>query len=115
VSGAEIITSVTRRFMPENRAFEKAARRGNILAACTGKLRDRMDRDVAIRLDGMLIGALGYLDSIAHYMKNNLSEDEYKIHIKAIGKAMGETTGISSALHARFPDIVPKELRPPSK
>jgi len=71
-----------------------------------------MQRDVAIRLDGMLLGVLGHLDSIAHYMKNNLSEDEYKSSIKAIGNAMGEAVGISTSLHALFPDIVPKELRP---
>ena len=71
-----------------------------------------MQRDVAIRLDGMLIGVLAHLDSIAHYMKDNLSEDEYKTSIEAIGKAMGEAVGVSSSLHALFPDIVPKELRP---
>jgi hypothetical protein len=31
-----------------------------------------MQRDIAIRLDGMLIGAMANLDGIAHYMKNNL-------------------------------------------
>ena len=32
-----------------------------------------MKKDVAIRIDGMLLGARGNLDGIAHYMKNNLS------------------------------------------
>jgi hypothetical protein len=75
---------------------------------------ETMERDVAIRLDGMLIGVLGHLDSIAHYMKNNLSEEEYKTSIEAIGRAMSETTGVSASLHTLFPDIVPKELRPDS-
>jgi hypothetical protein len=33
-----------------------------------------MDRDVAIRIDGMLIGVSGSLNGIANYVKNNLSE-----------------------------------------
>lgn len=35
-----------------------------------------MDRDVAIRIDGMLIGVSGSLNGIANYMKNNVSEQE---------------------------------------
>src|SRR3954469_2952741 len=49
-----------------------------------------MDRDVAIRLDGMLIGVRGNLDGIAHYMKNNLSPDEFANLVVSIGSSMGE-------------------------
>jgi hypothetical protein len=71
-----------------------------------------MDRDVAIRLDGMLIGVSGNLDGIAHYMKNNLSPEEYGALIGHIGASMGELIGISTSLHKQFPDIVPNELKP---
>jgi hypothetical protein len=74
-----------------------------------------MDRDVAIRLDGMLIGAIGNLDGIAHYMKNNLSPEEFAALIRSIGKSMGGLTELSSFLHSKFPDITPKELLPPIK
>jgi hypothetical protein len=40
-------------------------------------LNREMDRNVAIRLDGMVMGAQGTLDGIARYMKNNLSPDDY--------------------------------------
>ena len=72
-----------------------------------------MDRDVAIRLDGMVMGARGNLDGIAHYMKNNLSPDEYANYIPSIGQAMGVLVDISFSLHERFPGITPKELIPP--
>ncbi len=71
-----------------------------------------MDRDVAIRLDGMLIGVCGNLDGIAHYMKNNLSPEEYGALIGHIGGSMGELIDISASLHKQFPDIVPNELKP---
>jgi hypothetical protein len=74
-----------------------------------------MDRDVAIRLDGMLIGVRGNLDGIAHYMKNNLSSEEFSTQVRSIGKSMGALIEISSFLHAKFPDITPKELLPPIK
>jgi hypothetical protein len=71
-----------------------------------------MDRDVAIRLDGMLLGARANLDGIAHYMKNNLSPEEFSEAVRSIGKSMGALIDISSSLHSKFPDIVPKELLP---
>jgi hypothetical protein len=71
-----------------------------------------MDRDVAIRLDGMLIGVRGNLDGIAHYIKNNVPPDEFTTLVRLIGKSMGATIEISSSLHSRFPDIIPKEMMP---
>jgi hypothetical protein len=73
-----------------------------------------MERDIAIRLDGMLIGVQGNLDSIAHYMKNNLPEDEFKKHVKSIGESMAALIDISNHLYSLFPNIVPAELRPDS-
>ena len=72
-----------------------------------------MERDVALRIDGMLMGVLGSLDGIAHYVKNNLSEQDYSEMIRPIGRAMAELIEISDSLHSHFPDIVPKEIIPP--
>jgi hypothetical protein len=72
-----------------------------------------MDRTTAIRIDGMLRGSTASLDGIAHYMKNNLSSEEYAELIKSIGYAMGALFDVSQALYARFPEITPKELIPP--
>jgi hypothetical protein len=74
-----------------------------------------MDRDVAIRIDGMLIGVRGNLDGIAHYMRNNLTQNEYNSLINHIGESMGELIEISRSLHEQFPDIVPDELKPASE
>ncbi len=70
-----------------------------------------MTRDVALRIDGMLTGAIGHFDGIAHYMKSNLPSEVYTELIELIGAAMADTVELSSRLHATFPDIVPKELR----
>ena len=74
-----------------------------------------MDRDVATRIDGMLMGVRGNLDGIAHYMKNNLSDEEFSHLVISIGKSMSALIDISTHLHSNFPDIVPKELIPPTK
>ena len=71
-----------------------------------------MERDVAIRIDGMLSGVLASMNGIAHYMRNNLSEEEYKSLVGMVGAMMGEVIEFSSLLHKTFPDIVPKELDP---
>jgi len=71
-----------------------------------------MERDVAIRIDGMLLGILGNLDGIAHYMKNNLPDKEYSKLVKSIGSSMGAIADLSKSLHSMFPDIVLAELRP---
>jgi hypothetical protein len=52
------------------------------------------------------------LDGIAHYMKNNLSPDEYSRLVQFIGQSMAGLFDLSSFLHSEFPDIVPKELQP---
>lgn len=72
-----------------------------------------MDRDAAIRIDGMLLGARANLDGIAHYMKNNLSSEEFAEVVLSIGKSMSALIDISFSLHSKFPDIVSKELLPP--
>lgn len=71
-----------------------------------------MEKDIAIRLDGMLMGARSNLDGIAHYMKNNLSDEEYSSLVKLIGQSMSALVDLSVSLHSAFPGIVPTELRP---
>ena len=73
-----------------------------------------MERDVAIRIDGMLSGVLASMNGIAYYMKNNLSEGKYKSLVGMVGAMMGEVIEFSSLLRKTFPDIVPKELDPNS-
>jgi hypothetical protein len=72
-----------------------------------------MDRDVAIRIDGMLINIRGNLDGLARYMKDNLTEKEYSSLIKSVGQSMSALVDLSSSLYSEFPDILPKELKPP--
>ena len=74
-----------------------------------------MERDSAIRLDGMLMGALGNLDGIAHHMKNNLPDEEYARLVRSVGQSMAALVELSHALHSLFPDITPAELRPPEQ
>jgi hypothetical protein len=75
-----------------------------------------MKRDVALRIDALLQGAIGYLDMIVHYMKNNqLSDEEYRQNKLDIARSMGKLIEISNRLHESFPDIVPDELRPPQE
>jgi hypothetical protein len=74
-----------------------------------------MDRDIALRIDGMLIAIRGNLDGIAHYVKNNCTEAESKRIIRQLGSTMGETIDISNTLHQEHPDIVPRELQPPGR
>jgi hypothetical protein len=74
-----------------------------------------MERDIAIRLDGMLLGVRGNLDGIAHYMKSNLSDEEYSKLVKSIGQSMSSLIDLSMSLYSQFPDILPAELRPPGR
>jgi hypothetical protein len=77
----------------------------------TGKQRETvMEKNVAVRIDGMLCAIRANLDFVAGYMKRNLSDEEYKKYIHSIGRSMGATIEISNDLHQMFPDIVPKEL-----
>lgn len=73
-----------------------------------------MDRDFAIRLEGMLLGARGHLDCIASFMKNNLPNDEFKINATRIAEAMAALIDISGDIYLKYPDTVPKELIPSS-
>jgi hypothetical protein len=70
-----------------------------------------MDRDVALRVDAMLMGVRASLDAVAHYVKNNSSEDEFKIIAHYIGSSMGQTILITNMLYEQHSDIIPKELK----
>jgi hypothetical protein len=74
-----------------------------------------MDRDIALRIDGMLIGIRATLDGVAHYVKNNCTEKEFKAIVRLIGSSMGGTIDISNSLYKEHPDIVPRELKPASR
>ena len=64
-----------------------------------------MERDIAIRIDGMLLGAQGNLDSIAHYMKHNLPEDEYSELVKSIGQSMYSTPQVRTHCRSNWSRI----------
>jgi len=70
-----------------------------------------MRRDVSLRIDALLMGAIGNLDMIVHYMKNNLPDEKYRENKLHIARSMGELIVISNRLHELFPDIVLDELR----
>ena len=71
-----------------------------------------MDRDVALRIDGILMSIRGNLDALALYVKNNCTEAEFKRIVRQIGATMGETIDISNALYQEHPGILPRELQP---
>ena len=71
-----------------------------------------MERDVAIRIDGMLIAVHATLDGIAHYMEGNLPEQDYAETVPSIGGATAELIDAPNYFHARFSDIAPRELKP---
>jgi hypothetical protein len=70
-----------------------------------------MKRDIALKLDTFLASIRGHLDMAAHFMKNNLSEEDYKKYIYNIGRGMAELVEISNDLHKAYPDIIADELR----
>ena len=72
-----------------------------------------MDRDKALRLDGIIAGAVASIDRISHFLKANASPQEFSDYIVHVGGAMAELFEISQGLYRQHPDIVPDELRPP--
>jgi hypothetical protein len=72
-----------------------------------------MDKDVAIRIDGMAISIRSSLDGMARYMKDNLPPEDHARLVKSVGHSMADLVDLSAQLYASFPDIVPKELIPP--
>jgi hypothetical protein len=70
-----------------------------------------MKRDVALRIDSLLIGIRESLGYVAIYMETNLSAEEYKKYVLFIGESMGGTVKLSRRLYDEFPDIVPDELK----
>lgn len=71
-----------------------------------------MQRDVALRMDGIVSGVRSQLDWLAHVAKANLTDEEYAVIVAEIGTAMGAIYHISSKLYDEFPDIVPAEMKP---
>jgi hypothetical protein len=70
-----------------------------------------MNRDVALRIDSLLIGIRESLGYVATYMETNVSAEEFKKYVSFIGESMGGTVKLSRRLDDEFPDIVPNELK----
>ena len=70
-----------------------------------------MKRDVALRIDGLLIGIRNSLGYVATYMETNVSAEEFKKYVAFIGESMRATVKLSTRLYEEFPDIVPDELK----
>jgi hypothetical protein len=70
-----------------------------------------MKRDVALRIDSLLIGIRNSLGYVATYMETNVSAEEFKKYVPFIGESMGGTVKLSGRLYEEFPDIVPDELK----
>ena len=72
-----------------------------------------VQRDMALRIDGIISGARSQLDWLAYTAKMSLDEIEYRLIVKEVGSAMGALYEISSNLYKQFPAIVPEEMIPP--
>jgi len=70
-----------------------------------------MKRDVALRIDGLLIGVRESLGYVVTYMETNVSAEEFKKYAQFIGESRGGTVKLSTRLYDEFPDIVPDELK----
>ena len=73
-----------------------------------------MQRDVALRIDGIVSGVRSQLDWLGHTAKANLTDEEYSRVAGEVGIALGAVYQISTALYEEFPDIIPAEMRPPA-
>lgn len=72
-----------------------------------------LERDVGLRLDGIVSGVRSQLDWLAHVAKDNLSDDEFREILQHVGTAMGAIYEISAHIYRQHPDAVPPELKPP--
>lgn len=72
-----------------------------------------MQKVDAIRIDGMVLGAMGHLDAIAHHVKSCAKdEDEARRMIRALGTAMAALMDISAEVHRQYTDTIPPHLVP---
>jgi hypothetical protein len=75
-----------------------------------------MKRDFALTIDSLLFGIMASLENVITRMKNNIergniSEEEFKTYLSYLAKSMTETIKLSNELHAKFPDIIPDEVK----
>jgi hypothetical protein len=70
-----------------------------------------IERDIAVRIDSLLLGVMYTLESVQQYIKSNVPRDDYDAYRYKIAHALGELLEISWDLHAIHPDIVRKEMK----
>jgi hypothetical protein len=70
-----------------------------------------MEREVALRIDGLLMSVRNSLGYVAVYIEKNVSAAEFKEYVAFIGESMGGAVKFSRRLRDEFPDIVPHELK----
>jgi len=70
-----------------------------------------MDRDIAIRIDALLVNAVGNIDALAAFLKNNVSEEEFNRYVPKLGECMYHLIEFSEDLRKTYPDIITPNLK----
>ncbi len=72
-----------------------------------------IDRDIVIRIDGMVKGASFNLVAVSEYIRKNIDNEALRHElILYIGKCLYETKCLSEKLYELHPDIIPPERVP---
>ena len=71
-----------------------------------------MEREVAIRTDGMIINIGASMNCLLHFIRANMPNEQFMRYRRDVGQSMAALHEISRSLYSEFPDIVPKELQP---
>ena len=66
-----------------------------------------MDKDTAAKLEGMMLGSRGLLQSVADFVRENVSEPDRRAIALKIGTAMTELLYVSWMIHGQHPSLNP--------
>jgi hypothetical protein len=70
-----------------------------------------MERDIALRLDALLVNLTGNIDLISEFMKNNMSDEEFSEYVPHMGHCMFKAIELSEKLRKIYPDIATGNLK----
>jgi hypothetical protein len=66
-----------------------------------------MDKDTAAKVEGMALASRMFLQSVAEFVRDNVSEPQRRAMALKIGTAMAELVDISRMIYDQYPSLDP--------
>lgn len=84
---------------------------GKVVAQVEAQENGEMEKEVALKLSGQMRSVLATLDDSIKLVQETCGKKEFEGYRGGVAEIMGGVCDVMNRLYAKFPDIMPDELK----